>query len=120
MHQQPPQHPGTTPAASGSTQAAQDGNGSWLDPWAQKGQGLEPSPPQGLLAKGRLQGASSADLCPRSCWGWGLWCSIPQTLPGSSLTCCSSNSVENRWVTDKISREKEKEPPPYLGEQRDG
>lgn len=41
-----------------------------------------------------------------------------QTLPGHSLTCCSSNSVENRWVTDRISLEKEKEPPPYLGEQR--
>lgn len=49
----------------------------------------------------------------------GLRFMVPQTLSGSSLTCCSSYSVENRWVTAKISREKEKEPPPYLGEQGD-
>lgn len=42
---------------------------------------------------------------------------VPWPLPGSSLTCCSSNSEEKRWVTDEIRREKEKEPPPYLGEQ---
>jgi len=46
--------------------------------------------------------------------GGGPWCWVPRVLPGSSLTCCSSNSVENLWVTDEISREKEKEPPPYL------
>lgn len=57
-------------------------------------------PPQGLLAKGSSAKASRP-LSSRS-----------------SLTCCSSNSEEKRWVTDEIRREKEKEPPPYLGEQK--
>lgn len=63
-----------------------------MDPWAHKGQEI---PSQGPLAKGSSAKAG---------------------VPG--LTCCSSNSEEKRWVTDKISREKEKEPPPYLGEQK--
>lgn len=74
------------------------------------------------MAKGESQGSGSTELCPRSCQRRGSPVPAPTDPPPGvhSLTCCSSNSVENRWVTDKISREKEKEPPPYLGEQRDG